>query len=71
MPTPLLKESNEYDISMFKFIRSLMSREQFKRPPSAKDAFEWFCKIRNRRLEMISEEEENAKVEEQMGDFLE
>lgn len=71
MPTPLLKESHEYDIPMFKFIRSLMSRAQFKRPPSAKDAFEWFCKIRNRRFEMISEEEENAKVEEQMGDFLE
>ena len=71
MQTPLLNESNEYDIPMFKFVRSLMSREQFKRPPSAKDAFEWFCKIRNQRLEMISEEEENAKVEEQMGDFLE
>lgn len=71
MPTPMLEGSSEYDTSMFKFIRSLMAKQQFKRPPTAKDAFEWFCRIRDERATMIAEEDENARNEEKMGDFLE
>ena len=71
MPTPTISESKEYDAPMFKFIRSLMAREQFKRPPTANDAFDWFCKIRDERSAMILEEEENMKAEKKMGDFLE
>jgi len=71
IPTPMLTFSKNYDEELFKFIRLLMSKQAFKRPPSAAVAYSWFKTISTNRKNAVSAEKEEQMQEKIMGDFLE